>query len=295
MRPRVSIGMPVYNGERFMRAAILSILRQTYTDFELIIADNASTDNTEAICREFAARDQRIRYVRNATNLGAAPNWNLLFELARGEYFKWHAYDDTLAPEFLERCVKVLDEDNSIVLCHTKTRRVDLEGHFTPSFDPPRRLDSHSLGERFRDLVIETHHINELYGVVRSDVLKHTSLHEPYFGNDKPLLAELIIRGRFYEVPEYLFFRGAYAGSASLRKTRTMREKWMGAEARIAFPEIKYLTGYMKAIWSVPLSFSDRVRCHAVMLVYLFGWSPWKRRVRRMLGLKPIRHAKAGL
>ena len=95
--PRVSIGLPVYNGENYMAAAIDSLLAQTFTDFELIISDNASTDATEQICRDYAHRDGRIRYYREEVNRGAAWNFTHTFELARGEYFKWHAHDDLCA------------------------------------------------------------------------------------------------------------------------------------------------------------------------------------------------------
>jgi glycosyltransferase involved in cell wall biosynthesis len=108
-RPKVSIGMPVYNREPYIPAVLDSVLSQTYRDFELLISDNASTDRTEAIGREYAARDSRIRYVRNATNLGLAGNYNSVFRLAVGEYFRWVAGDDLCAPESLAACVEVLD------------------------------------------------------------------------------------------------------------------------------------------------------------------------------------------
>ena len=96
--PRVSVGIPVFNGERFLAETIESILAQTFKDFEIVISDNASTDRTEEICRSYAARDPRIRYNRNDTNRGAAWNHNRVFELARGEYFKWQSHDDFCAP-----------------------------------------------------------------------------------------------------------------------------------------------------------------------------------------------------
>src|SRR5687767_6393032 len=102
--PLLSIGLPVYNGQRYLHAALDSLLGQDFDDFELIIADNASTDETEAICREFAARDRRIRYHRNTANVGAVPNHNLVFELARGKYFKWAAHDDECHPGMLRSC-----------------------------------------------------------------------------------------------------------------------------------------------------------------------------------------------
>src|SRR5262245_55195681 len=109
--PRLSIGVPVYNGQRFLRATLDSLLAQTFTDFELIICDNASTDGTEAICREYAARDPRVTYVRHDRNLGPAPNYNACFAHARGELFKWAAADDVVEPKFLQRCIEMLDSD----------------------------------------------------------------------------------------------------------------------------------------------------------------------------------------
>src|SRR5438128_3187989 len=107
--PSVSLGLPVFNGEAFLVQVLESILAQTYGDFELIISDNASTDATPDICRVYAARDPRIRYVRNATNVGAARNFNRVFQLSTGEYYKLANADDVCAPTLVERCVAVLD------------------------------------------------------------------------------------------------------------------------------------------------------------------------------------------
>ncbi|MCB0187328.1 MAG: glycosyltransferase family 2 protein, partial [Caldilineaceae bacterium] len=123
--PRVSIGLAVYNGEPYLADAIRSILSQSFTNFELIISDNASTDRTAAICQEFAARDSRIRYSRNATNIGGANNENRTFRLARGEYFRWAAHDDICAPELLEKSVAVLDQNPDVVLCYSMTTEID--------------------------------------------------------------------------------------------------------------------------------------------------------------------------
>jgi glycosyltransferase involved in cell wall biosynthesis len=118
--PKVSIGMPVYNGENFIVESLDALFAQTFTDFELIICDNASTDRTGEICREYAARDARIRYCRNETNIGASANYNLTFELARGDYFKWAAHDDICAPTYVERCVEALDRDPGVALAYRR-------------------------------------------------------------------------------------------------------------------------------------------------------------------------------
>src|SRR5512141_2931759 len=119
--PRISIGLPVYNGEKYLELTIKSILAQSFTDFELIIADNASTDRTQEICQIYAARDRRIRYLRNEQNLGAAPNHNRVFQLSSGEYFKWSGYDDLIKPDFLAKCIDILDRNPSVAICMPKT------------------------------------------------------------------------------------------------------------------------------------------------------------------------------
>src|SRR5260370_42328257 len=107
--PRVSIGMPGYNGAKYVRRSVQSVLAQDYEDFELLISDNASTDETESICRELAERDGRIRYFRNERNVGASQNFNKVFRLASGTFFKWAAPDDGCHPTMLLRRVAVLE------------------------------------------------------------------------------------------------------------------------------------------------------------------------------------------
>src|SRR5262245_44673342 len=109
---RVAIGMPVWNGEKCVAEAIESIRAHTFGDFQLLVSDNASTDATEEICRGYAARDGRIRYIRQDRNIGAAPNHNYVFRHSTGEYFKFAAHDDVLAPRFIEECIAVLDADS---------------------------------------------------------------------------------------------------------------------------------------------------------------------------------------
>src|SRR6516162_7057649 len=119
--PIVSIGLYVHNGEPFLEQTLVSILVQTFADFELIISDNVSTDRTAEIAQAYAARDPRIRYYRAEHNMGGGWNMRRVLVLATAKYFKWAAADDVLRPDFLRRCVDVLDGDPGCVLAHTQT------------------------------------------------------------------------------------------------------------------------------------------------------------------------------
>src|SRR5246127_3969247 len=135
--PLVSVGLFVYNGERYIEETLDSILNQTFTDFELIISDNASTDRTGEIAEAYAKRDDRIRYHRSEKNMGAGWNARRVYELATGKYFKQAAVDDMLEPDFLRQCIEALESDPTYVLAHSKTKVVDENGHFVENFVRP--------------------------------------------------------------------------------------------------------------------------------------------------------------
>jgi hypothetical protein len=203
-RPTVSIGLPVRNGATFVAEAIESILAQTFADFELVISDNASTDRTPEICRGYAAADRRIRFYRQETNIGAAPNFNLVFHRSSGKYFKWAAHDDLIRPTYLERCVAALEADAEAVLCQPVIEIVDGAGereiydHGAFGTGLPRQSDR--LAARLR-----ARRCTEVFGVIRRDALHGTALIADHVGADRTLLIELALRGRFLTVPEILF------------------------------------------------------------------------------------------
>ena len=202
---KVSIGMPVYNGQHLIRDAIDSILAQTYQEFELIISDNASDDGTGAICEEYAARDERIRYVRQPRNLGASANFNKTFELASGTYFKWAAHDDTLEPTYLEQCVAMLEQHPEAVLCHSLVKIVDQHGEFLETYDHAAfGADKDPASVRFAARLRPVE-CAEIFAVIRADALGRTVLIDHHLGGDRTLLVELALMGRFLQVPEFLF------------------------------------------------------------------------------------------
>jgi glycosyltransferase involved in cell wall biosynthesis len=301
-KPRVSVGLPVFNGERYLAGTIEAILAQTYHDFELIISDNASTDRTEEICRDFARRDGRVRYHRNETNLGLSRNYTRAFELSSGEYFRWATYDDLVAPTYLEVCVEVLDREPSVVLVHTKSRRIDERGHETGSYDYEMNLDSPLPHVRFHDLVNVRHSCNESMGLARSDVLKRTPLQANYVGSDRVLLAELGLRGRIRVIPEYLFFRRDHAETGS-NIPLGQRSGWFdpAKDTRINLPQCREVAEYFKAVRRVRLRGSERRHCYSTLWSYALG----RRRKMQaegedaakklLLRLRPVRRLAAAL
>jgi glycosyltransferase involved in cell wall biosynthesis len=230
--PRVTLALPVYNGEKYVVQAIRSILAQDYTDFELIITDNASTDGTEKICREFAATDKRIKYFRNERNLGAAPNFNRGFELATGEYFKWCSCDDLMSEDYVGACVKALDANQDAVLAYGTTRHIDADGRpiFIPGVMMPEMTDPDPAYRFYRAVTDFGWTIDqEIFGVFRTDALKKSSLHRPYFGADHTLLREMALLGQFVHVPGIVFYNRDHSERSVKIADEAQKHQWQGA------------------------------------------------------------------
>ncbi len=170
--PMLTVGMPVYNADHFLAKSLDSILGQTFTDFELLISDNASTDSTEATCREYANRDQRIRYFRNEKNMGAGWNFRRVYALATGKYYKQAAHDDFCEPTFFEICINALEHDTSLTVAYPKTRVVDANGDFIEDYECLMRTDSEDPIVRFTDLLLVGHRCYQIFGIHRMSTLR---------------------------------------------------------------------------------------------------------------------------
>jgi len=204
--PLVSIGMPLYNEEQYLRTSLDSLLRQDYPNLELVISDNASTDSTETICREYGKRDRRIRYHRQACNRGGAWNFNEAFHLSRGSYFMWAAGHDCWEPKFLSTCLGALEREPAAVLSYPRSRLIDPNGNEierTSSYIDTRHM---GIVARFNLAVWWLVNPQAIYGLMRADALRKTRLAQPVFAADQVLLAELSLLGPFVHVPETLFY-----------------------------------------------------------------------------------------
>jgi glycosyltransferase involved in cell wall biosynthesis len=218
-KPRVSIGMPLYNREKYVGAAIDAHLKQTYEDFELIITDNASTDRSPEICRAYAAADPRVKYHRNSRNLGATGNYRRCFELSTGEYFRWTPSDDLVSPNLLQRAVEVLDTDPSIMVAYGRTILVDALGTRLSDFDERLHLMDDRPSQRWKGVQRNLRMGNLHYGLTRAAKLHRTGLLRNYSGGDFPLIAEMSLYGKFYEISDAFFYRRIHEGASSALTT----------------------------------------------------------------------------
>ncbi|MEE9215598.1 MAG: glycosyltransferase family 2 protein [Thermodesulfobacteriota bacterium] len=209
--PKVSIGMPVYNMEDTLQEAIDTVLNQTFSDFQLIISDNASDDGTEEICRAAARQDSRVIYHRNTENI-FAENFRLTFLLSTGKYFMWAAADDARRPEMVSRCVEALDADPKVVLAYTHTELIDPATGTRRKYSDSYRLDQEDPAERYASLVRYLDLGNAIYGLYRRSVLNiipPLARNSPHFipFNDAVYLTNVVLQGKVIQIPEMLFIR----------------------------------------------------------------------------------------
>lgn len=288
--PRLSIGLPVYNGEKFLAESLDALLGQTYEDFELIISDNASNDGTADICHRYEKEDSRIRYIRQSHNIGAAPNHNFLVRESRGEFFKWASADDLYARDLLERCVEALSEHPDVVLAHSWTAAIDSAGNVTQALKYPLATDSPRPPERFRSLLFGCSGLygnsdsdddslippdnngviraDDMYGVIRADVLRRVAPHGSYYHADRILVLEIALNGPFHQTPDWLYFRRDHGDRGTHSPTLRAWCGWLDPErtSRLRNPTARllgeYIWGYVAAIRRAPLSSADRRECY---------------------------------
>ena len=264
----MSVGLPVYNGETYVAESIESVLGQTHRHLELVISDNASTDGSERICREYAARDPRVRYGRLETNIGGTRNHNFVFERSRGKYFCWIGHDDRRAPTFIERCVTELEADPECVLCYAGTQYIGARGEQLDYTEMVLKADRRSAPERFGEIIRMDHKVEPIYGVMRTEVLKRTALEGPFADHDRVLAAELSLHGRFCRLDEPLIFRRIHPQSSiSVHPSRHERTAWHDPAHpdRLVMPYCRQFFEYVFAIRRARLGFAEACKCYATM------------------------------
>jgi hypothetical protein len=312
--PIVTIGLPVYNGENFVQAAISSILAQDFSDFELIISDNSSTDKTSAICLKAAEVDSRIIYIRQPHNIGAIQNFNIVFEMARGKYFKWAAHDDLLGPGFISACVTALDADPDLILAYPSTVLIDASGNTTGCYID--RLDSIDKcpATRFAQwLKWGNHFCNPIFGLMVVRKLANIRPMGNFAGSDHVFLAEVALQGHCKRLPVGDMFRRVHSGMSSQaeqgslsivgwmsgRSARGVRFRWWrlfgeyaAAVSRSRMTVVEKLKALLAlARWAI--RFSPKLLKELLLPLYING-SPTRLNIwlRNMLGIEALKRRR---
>ena len=273
--PRLTIGLPVYNGERFLTESIEALLGQTFDDFELVISDNASTDDTASICQRYAKQDSRIRYIRQPRNIGLTPNENFLMRAATGEFFKLAAHDDLYARDMLKRCIEVLDVHPEVVVADCWEAWISADGVVTKGLTYSlTAVRSLSAPERFRTLLFDGWE-DYTYGVIRTSVLQRTHLFGSYHMSDRTQNIELALHGPMYLIPDWMYFRREYPERETTPYTVRSRCAYMDPRRanRLRHPVTRlyaeYLWSYLAAIHNAPLSAAERRECYQLYARWL--------------------------
>jgi glycosyltransferase involved in cell wall biosynthesis len=273
--PRLSIGLPVYNGANYLAESLDALLGQTFEDYELIISDNASTDDTADICHRFMQQDSRISYYRQPRNVGLAPNHNFCVEKARAPLFKWASNDDLYARDLLKCCVEALDVNPQVVLAHSWTAMIDGSGTVTKATEYPLATASPRAPERFRSMLFDDGGYDDC-GVMRTDVLRRVAKKDSYHHADRTIITEIGLHGPFYQVPEWMYFRRDHPERAE-RACPTVRSRCANMDPRRANrlrnPVVRlygeYVWAYVTAIRNAPLSGADKRECYRYLMQWL--------------------------
>jgi glycosyltransferase involved in cell wall biosynthesis len=270
--PMVTVGMPVYNGEPWLAAAIDSILDQTFRDFVLLLSDNASTDKTQSICESYAARDPRVKYLRSPTNIGLFRNYDRVFALSSTKYFKWASSNDICKARFLESCVDVLESRPDAVLAYPRTALFDKAIEQANLYEERLELQADGPADRFRALLNNLRLNNLINGVIRSNILRETALNKVYTASDTNLVAELVLRGKCIEVPETLFFRRMSPDTSSIMVAESERAEYFAHEPRdvFALQQWKVELGFFAGLWQAPISLAEKCKALRLLLRRLY-------------------------
>jgi glycosyltransferase involved in cell wall biosynthesis len=264
--PLVTIGLPVFNSERYIRQSLDSLLAQTYTNFVMVVSDNASTDGTAQICKQYAAADSRVKYFRNDVNIGNPRNFNRVFELASTRYLKWSTADDFWAPTFLERAMEIMEGDSSIALCYPQAILVDADGANPTDYDDVLHLVQEDPADRFLALITRIKLAHQHLGLIRMSHLRQTHLLGAYVASDINLLAELTLYGKFFEMPQRLFFRRFHKDSGSWKRGNAEHEARRYHAARVGraagLKKWRGHLGFFSAVSGSPLPLSSKMRIY---------------------------------
>ncbi len=276
----VSIGLPVYNGARYLAETLDGALAQTHRNFSIIVSDNGSTDDTLAILDRYVRLDPRIRVIAHERNRGPAWNFEFVRTQAEGSYFKWMAHDDLHASTYLERCVAALEADPEAVIAQPRAIYIDSDGaELLRSF---RNAPGPAAGPaaRLRYVLERAHDFTFGFGVIRMPALRQLSPWRSRYGADELLLAELALLGRFVEPHAHLFMNRLHPGrsmvaNSGIRQRLYWNSWWAATPARGAeYPSWRFLADLLAIVRRSPISVAERRECLSSIALWIRWYWP---------------------
>ncbi len=281
-QPRVSFAIPVCNAERFLGRALDSLLAQDFDDFEIVICDNASTDGTRDIARRYAERDGRVRYIRNAENIGQIENFNRVCKLCRGDFIRWMGADDWLEPDYARKCVAALDARPDAVGVTSQWRYMDDTGEVDFLDVPGPRVDASTPARRLH-LTLRLLQNGELlfdpiYSMLRRKALERSGMLPVNRWTDRLLAFELCLMGPFCHLDDFLATRRNARESRKVRLER-WHQRYKGWKKR-EHRWMLYL-GYAKIVRHAPLPVRQKLSCWGIIFFYWLR-DETRRRLKRL-------------
>lgn len=286
--PLVSIGVPVYNDEKWLRRSLDHLLQQDYYNIEIVIADDLSTDGSSKICREYADKDPRIRFFQNKFNFGAVGNHRFVFELSTGDYFAWGSGHDYFHPSFVSRCLEILEQDKSVIHCCYQTLIIGVDG--SPEKTTTDVLDTRGLNPAQRYMKVLKGAVTNadiFYGLYQAKALSQSNPYRNIFGGDLVFLAEISLLGATVQLDEVLHYRQRNR----YESPEQAEERWIdimiqprGFCLEAAAPWLDMVYDYIKVIHCSSLSLSDKELLSGEVVAYCkkrFGGSI-KRDIERL-------------
>ena len=274
---KVIIGLPVYNGQKYLDAAIESHLSQSFGDFNLVISDNGSTDATPEICAGYAAKDKRVKFLRSDVNRGILWNHRRVFEAIESpdQYFRWAGADDIMEPGLLQAMVTVLNTRPEVEAVVPDTKNIDDRGEIIGSMGRELNLQSPDVFERAHDVLMASYQHVIAYGLLRASTLRLMRTGPDYIGWDPIFVWELALRGQMVQVAGPVLLRRFHPGSISRVKTAKEMRKWVepNSKAGMNFPHWTWAYERARALIASPLSARERLRIG----MFLARYTVWQR------------------
>jgi glycosyltransferase involved in cell wall biosynthesis len=275
--PRLSIGMPIYNGAETIADSLDSLLAQTFTDFELIVSDNASTDNSVEIVQRYQRQDARIRLIRQPVNLGANGNFSAVVDAAQGTYFKWTTCSDLCSPHFLQASVDLLDRHPEVVLAAPTTLLFESDPAQHQAYDGDIEVRGNLPSERFVQLIRKLKFNNAMNGVIRTSALRYQQpVIDHFLKADIVMVSCLALQGEFALVPDALFYRRMDPKTATILMSveDDIKHHYPVMSSKALFPTWRLYAGWCRAAWKTPVPAHERrTACR-----YLARMAIWERK-----------------